>query len=379
MFGIVGEPLFVEDEEDKSKRCQSSIGVQIVKFDIPSPPSDQLYSFMNICVYPSGAWGTALAVQLDRAGHRVTLITRDLDEALEMTTRREHKRRLPGVALPPGFQISTELKPALMEAEVAILASPSKYLRDTCRELKAAATLATNLRWVLALCKGLEIGSNRLPLAVMEDELGDYHLGVLSGPTFASEVARGQPSAIVLGAMAPTPDVQRLQAALSDRTFRVYTSDDPTGVQLGGCLKNVYAIAAGMGQGLGLGHNSAAALVTRALRELVRVGGALGGKPETFFGLSGLGDLMLTCHGEESRNRRFGKLLAEGKTVETLLHDEGMTVEGYRTAACFHAICEAKGIPAPILEQVYRILFEGQDLPSALSALMERDLKDEAV
>ena len=264
-----------------------------------------------------------------------------------------------------------------MEADVAILACPSKFLRDTCKELKAKSGLATNLRWVLALCKGLEVDTNRLPLEVMEDELPGYQIGVLSGPTFASEVAKGQPSAIVLGTKAPAKETQALQAAMSDRTLRVYTSDDPVGVQLGGCLKNVYAIAAGMGIGLGLGHNSTAALVTRALRELVRVGGALGGNPETFFGLSGLGDLMLTCNGDESRNRRFGKLLAEGSTVEQLL-ESGMTVEGYRSAACFHAICQEEGISAPILDQVYSILFEGQNLLAALTALMERDLKNEA-
>lgn len=334
---------------------------------------------MNICVYPSGAWGTALALHLDRSGHRVTLIARDIDEALEMTTQREHKRRLPGIPLPASFQISTELTPSLMEADVVVLACPSKFLRETCLELKAKSGLATNLRWVLALCKGLEVGTNRLPLEVMEEELDGYLLGILSGPTFASEVAKGQPSAIVLGTKAPAKEAQTLQVAMSDHSLRVYTSDDPIGVQLGGCLKNVYAIAAGMGIGLGLGHNSAAALVTRALRELVRVGGALGGKPETFFGLSGLGDLMLTCHGDESRNRQFGKLLAEGSGVESLLSEKGMTVEGYRSAACFHAICEEQGINAPILEQVYRILFEGQNLPAALAALMERDLKEEAV
>ena len=334
---------------------------------------------MNICVYPSGAWGTALALQLDRSGHRVTLIARDLDEALQMTTEREHKRRLPGIRFPAGFQISTELKPSLMEADVVILACPSRYLRATCEQLKQEAGLALNLRWVLALCKGLEVDTNRLPLEVMAEVLPEYFVGVLSGPTFASEVAQGQPSAIVLAGNAPSVELQKLQGAMSDRSLRIYTSDDPVGVQLGGCLKNVYAIAAGMAKGLGLGHNSTAALVTRALRELVRVGSALGGKPETFFGLSGLGDLMLTCHGEESRNRCFGKLLAQGASVEELLHERGMTVEGYRSAACFQAICKDKGLSAPILEQVYRILFEGQNLPAALAALMERELKEESV
>lgn len=317
-----------------------------------------------------------MALHLVRRDHTVTLVPRELEDALQLATARENTAYLPGFSLPQSLQIGLELAPALMEAEVVILACPSKFLRSVCRELHAELGLATALKVVLTLCKGLEEGTNKLPSQILAEELPGYAHAVLSGPTFASQVARGDPSAIVLAIDRPDalPD---LQEHLSGDTLRVYTTDDLIGVELGGCLKNVYAIACGMVDGLGLGDNSRAALLTRALHELVRVGMALGGRRETFYGLSGLGDLVLTCNGAESRNRTFGELFAQGVSIEELLVERRMTVEGYRTAACFHAICQEKGISAPILEQIYRILYEGQNLPTALAALMGRDLKAE--
>lgn len=332
---------------------------------------------MNICVFPSGAWGTAMALHLQRRGHTATLVPRTLDEALEMATTRENQAFFPGHRLPLDLQIATELAPALMEAELAIIACPSKFLRSVCRETRAQLHLAKQLRGFVTLCKGLEVGSNKLPTQILEEELPGYAHAVLSGPTFASQVAEGQPSAIVLATTAPEVTARAMQEALSGDQLRIYTSDDPIGVQLGGCLKNVFAIASGMCDGLRLRDNSRAALLTRALHELVRVGEALGGRRETFYGLSGLGDLVLTCNGKESRNRTFGELFAQGVSIEELIGERQMTVEGYRTSACFHTICQEKGIEAPILEQIYRILYEGQDLPSALEALMGRDLKAE--
>ncbi|MFP4281863.1 MAG: NAD(P)H-dependent glycerol-3-phosphate dehydrogenase [Opitutales bacterium] len=332
---------------------------------------------MNVCIYPSGAWGTAMALQLVRRGHTVTLVPREVEEAVEMSTQRENTRFLPGYELPADLQISAELGPALMEAELAIIACPSKFLRSVCRETREVLEGAQSLRWFITLCKGLEVGSNALPYDILAEELPGFHHGVLSGPTFASQVAQGQPSALVLGTPAPVEQSRRLQEVLSGQNLRVYTSDDPVGVQLGGSLKNVYAIASGMCDGLGLGDNSRAALLTRSLHELVRLGETLGGRRETFYGLSGLGDLVLTCNGQESRNRTFGELFAQGVSIEELIEKRQMTVEGYRTCACFHAICAEKGIEAPILEQIYRILYEGQDLSGALAALMGRDLKSE--
>lgn len=290
---------------------------------------------------------------------------------------RENRQFFPGFPLPADLQIGFELKPALMEADACILACPSKFLRSVCRRLRDELDTAESLKLVVTICKGLEEGSNKIPSVIVEEELPEYYRGVLSGPTFASQVAGGQPSALVLATNAPEAEMQRLQEAISGESLRVYTSQDMVGVELGGCLKNVYAIASGMCDGLGLKDNSKAALLTRALHEMVRVGVALGGKSETFYGLTGFGDLVLTCNGEESRNRTFGELYAKGASIKSLIEDKKMTVEGYRTSHCFHHICLDKGIEAPILEQIYRILFEGQTVDQAIGALMGRELKSE--
>lgn len=332
---------------------------------------------MNICVLPAGAWGTAMAIHLSRLGHTVTLVPRTLEEAMSMGAARENLAFFPGHPFPADLQIGLEAYPALMEAELCILACPSKFLRSVCGELKPVLAQTPQLQMVLTLCKGLEEGSNALPGQILAETLPSLAHGVLSGPTFASQVAEGQPSALVLAADADAAVVAHVQSALSSAALRVYSTDDITGVELGGCLKNVYAIASGICDGLGLRDNSKAALLTRALHEMVRVGVALGGRVETFYGLTGIGDLMLTCNGKESRNRTFGEAFAKGVSVETLIEERQMTVEGYRTARCFHEICKARGIEAPILEQIHAILFEGRTAGEAMRALMARDLKAE--
>ncbi|NBD37168.1 MAG: NAD(P)H-dependent glycerol-3-phosphate dehydrogenase [Verrucomicrobia bacterium] len=332
---------------------------------------------MNITILPAGAWGTALAIHLSLQGHAVTLLPRTLEEAMAMGDHRENQRFFPGHRLPPDLQIGLEYRPALMEADWVILACPSKFLRSVCRELVPVLGDATVLKGFLTICKGMEEGTNALPVSILAEELPGHRHAVLSGPTFASQVAEGQPSAIVLATDAPEEMSAELQTALSGANLRVYTSTDMVGVELGGCLKNIYAIAAGMCDGLGLRDNSKAALLTRALHEMVRVGTALGGQAATFYGLTGFGDLFLTCNGKESRNRTFGEEFARGATAASLLEDKGMTVEGYRTCHCFHHLCREKDIEAPILEQIYRILFDNQTPDSAIRALMERDLKPE--
>ncbi len=296
---------------------------------------------------------------------------------MEMGSTRENRRFFPGHPLPADLQIGFEIKPALMEAEVCILACPSKFLRSVCQTVRGQLEAARSLKLFVTICKGLEEGTNELPCNITQKELPSYAHGVLSGPTFASQVAEGQPSAIVLATNAEVEDMRRLQEAISSDSLRVYTSNDLVGVELGGCLKNVYAIASGMCDGLGLRDNSKAALLTRALHEMVRVGTALGGKVETFYGLTGFGDLILTCNGQESRNRTFGELYAKGESIRSLIEEKQMTVEGYRTSHCFHHICKEKGIEAPILEQIYRILYEGQTASEAIRALMGRELKAE--
>lgn len=332
---------------------------------------------MNICILPAGAWGTALAIHLSRQGHSVTLVPHTLEEAMDMGSTRENRRFFPGHQLPADLQIGFEKKPALMEADACILACPSKFLRSVCRDVRSQLDEARSLKLFVTICKGLEEGSNDIPSTILEEELPGYAHGVLSGPTFASQVASGQPSAIVLATDADSETTTQLQEAISSDSLRVYTSTDMVGVELGGCLKNVYAIASGMCDGLNLKDNSKAALLTRALHEMVRVGCSLGGKPETFYGLTGFGDLVLTCNGQESRNRTFGELFARGESIQSLIEVKQMTVEGYRTSHCFYHICVEKGIEAPILEQIYRILFEGQTADKAIRALMGRELKPE--
>ncbi|NDV61825.1 NAD(P)-dependent glycerol-3-phosphate dehydrogenase [Puniceicoccales bacterium CK1056] len=332
---------------------------------------------MNICILPAGAWGTALAIHLSRNGHSVTLVPHTLEEAMDMGSCRENKRFFPGHPLPSDLQIGFEIKPALMEADVCILACPSKFLRSVCQNVRSQLGEAKSLKLFITICKGLEEGTNDIPSTILEKELPGYFHGVLSGPTFASQVAEGQPSALVLATNASDELKLALQEAISGENLRVYTSTDMVGVELGGCLKNVYAIASGMCDGLGLRDNSRAALLTRALHEMVRVGVALGGSIETFYGLTGFGDLVLTCNGEESRNRTFGELYAKGESIKSLIEEKQMTVEGYRTSHCFHHICVEKGIDAPILEQIYRILYEGQTAGEAIRALMSRELKSE--
>lgn len=319
-----------------------------------------------------------MALHLVRQAHSVTLVPRTLEEAMVLSTERENRFFLPGFQLPQDLQIGLELAPALMEAEVCILACPSKFLRSVCRELKTQLAQAERLRTVLSLCKGLEEGSLRYPHEVIAEELPEFNHAVLSGPTFASQVAEGQPSAIVLASDANEEDTIALQEALSSDTLRVYRSSDMAGVEIGGSLKNVYAIASGLCDGLGLRDNSKAGLLTRALHEMVKVGTALGGKPETFYGLTGLGDLMLTCNGKESRNRTFGEAIAKGTPIRELIEERKMTVEGYWACACYQDVCKQKAIEAPILEQIHAILYHGRDLRQAMSELMGRRLKAES-
>lgn len=332
---------------------------------------------MNFCVIGTGAWGTAFALHLVRLGHTVTLVARRLDHATRIASERENTDYLPGVTLPLNLQIGYELKPALMEADVAILASPSHGLRAWCRKVQAARDDATRLWAAVSLSKGLELEAHLRPLEVMADELPGLTPIALSGPTRAEEVATGSPTAMVLAADEGSPDLTNLQAALSGPALRVYLSHDPIGVELGGCLKNVYAIAAGCSDGLGLGDNARAALLTRALTEMVRVGTALGAGPETFYGLGGFGDLVATCCGTWSRNREFGFRIGQGASPDELLARRKTVVEGYRTTAAFNQLCRENEIQAPILSQVHAVLYEGLTPEAAIGRLMSRDLKRE--
>ncbi|MGA2444610.1 MAG: NAD(P)H-dependent glycerol-3-phosphate dehydrogenase [Opitutaceae bacterium] len=333
---------------------------------------------MNICVIGAGAWGTAFSLHLLRLGHAVTLVPRRQEQALALAAARENTDYLPGFPLPPGLQIGREPAPVLREAEVVLLACPAQALREWCERLRDQSDLAMRLQLVVSLAKGLELGTHLRPSQVIRAVLPRYEASALTGPTTAAEVARGLPAAMVLATETITPFVQQVQAAMSSASLRLYTSVDLPGVEFGGCLKNIYAIAAGCCDGLRLGDNTKAALITRALTEMVRVGVALGARAETFYGLSGAGDLMATCYGDWSRNREFGQRLGEGRTVEELLAGRRTVVEGYKTTESFHGLCVERGISAPILTEVHRLLFEGQKPADSLLALMMRELKMES-
>ena len=338
---------------------------------------------MNIVVVGAGAWGTAFALHLSRLGHTVTLAPRRFEQALALASTRENTDYLPGFTLPQSVQIAHELAPVLMEAELVLLACPSQALRETCARVQAGLGLADRLKLVVSLTKGLELATHLRPTEIMTATLPGLAVGCLTGPTNAAEVAAGKPAAMVLAAAAPagvTLDATFLagvQAALSGPTLRVYLSDDVPGVEFGGCLKNIYAIAAGCCDGLRLGDNAKAALLTRAIAEMVRVGSALGARPETFYGLGGFGDLVATCTGAWSRNRTFGQRLGEGQKAADLIAGSKSVVEGYRTTESFHGLCTERGIDAPILAEMHRILYAGKPPADALASLMGRGLKRE--
>lgn len=333
---------------------------------------------MNIVVIGAGAWGTAFALHLSRLGHTVTLAPRRFEQALSLASTRENTDYLPGFLLPQSVQIAHELAPVLMEAELVVIACPSQVLRETCQRMAAGLAQATQLKLFVSLVKGLELGTHLRPTEVMAAMLPGRAVGCLTGPTNAAEVAAGKPCAMVLAAS----DVDEaypatVQAALSGPGLRVYRGDDVAGVEFGGCLKNVYAIAAGCCDGLRLGDNAKAALLTRALAEMVRVGVALGAKAETFYGLGGFGDLVATCNGPWSRNRTFGQHLGEGQKASTLISASKSVVEGYRTTESFQGLCAERGIDAPILGEIYKILYAAKPPADALAALMGRELKRE--
>lgn len=333
---------------------------------------------MNFTVIGAGAWGTAFAVHLARIGRDVTLAPRRAEQAAALTAGRENAEYLPGVVLPPALRIEPDLERALAEAEVVLLACPSQALRETCGRVRAALPAEPRVRLVASLAKGLELGTHLRPSEVMAAVLPTLLVGSLTGPTNAGEVARGLPAAMVLAAERDSACVQEVQAVLSAATLRVYTSTDLAGVEFGGCLKNIYAIAAGCCDGLKLGDNSKAALLTRALTEMVRVGTALGAKAETFYGLSGFGDLVATCHGGWSRNREFGQRIGEGAKAADLVAGRKTVVEGYKTTQAFAGLCADRGIDAPILREMQAILFADKPPAAALAALMTRGLKSES-
>jgi glycerol-3-phosphate dehydrogenase (NAD(P)+) len=321
----------------------------------------------------AGAWGTALAISFS-ARHRVTLWTRELDVTQAMISERENTRFFPGHRLPDELTIGTDFEAAVASADLVVLATPLIGFRPTLQRLKDTLPVKP-LIWV---CKGLEAETAKLPHQIVAEELGEGAVyGALTGPSFAEEVAKGLPTAISLAANQPE-FARQMALELHSPRLRIYANDDLPGVEVGGAVKNVMAIAAGICDGLGFGHNARAALVTRGLAEMARLGVALGGQPQTFMGLAGMGDLILTCTGDLSRNRRVGLALASGKNLEQILADLGHVAEGVSTAREVNRLAQTLGIEMPITEAVDAILHHGVPAMEAVEKLLSREPKPEA-
>jgi glycerol-3-phosphate dehydrogenase (NAD(P)+) len=328
---------------------------------------------MNISVFGAGAWGTALAASLaDR--HQVLLYGRNDQAIAAMHTRRENARYLPGIALPAALKVTANLPQALAHASdgLLIVATSVAGLRPLLRSFLPHAV--PNLIW---LCKGFEEGSALLPHQIVRELMGaTLPCGALSGPSFAQEVARGLPCALTVGSSDQALR-QLTVSAVHGNNMRVYSSDDLVGVEVGGAIKNVLAIATGIADGLGLGMNARAALITRGLAEITRLGITLGGRSETFMGLTGVGDLILTCTGDLSRNRRVGLSLAAGKSLETIVNELGHVAEGVRCVRAVQQIAQQHQMTMPIVDAVARVLFESETPQNALQQLLAREARDE--
>jgi glycerol-3-phosphate dehydrogenase (NAD(P)+) len=327
---------------------------------------------MKLAVLGAGAWGTALAASW-APHHAVTLWARNAADIDAMRTSRLNARYLPGCPLPATLAFSTDFDTAVATAELVVIAVPSSGLRSTLAALSAHPKLPP----VVWVCKGFEPGSRKLPHQLVAELLpAATPTGVLSGPSFAQEVAHGYPTALTLASHDATL-AHHLAEALSGHRLRIYAHDDVTGVEIGGALKNVMAIAAGICDGLMLGHNARAALITRGLAEMTRLGVRLGGRFETFMGLSGLGDLILTTTGDLSRNRQVGLRLARGQSLDAILGELGHVAEGVTTAREVAALAGEMGVDMPIARTVCQILFDRLPAARAVDALLNREIKNE--
>ncbi|WP_434718167.1 NAD(P)-dependent glycerol-3-phosphate dehydrogenase [Paraburkholderia sp. A1BS-2L] len=332
---------------------------------------------MKVAVLGAGAWGTALAGHLAQA-HDTVLWARDAALVNAMRQTHENARYLAGISLPKKLHYETDLAAALDhasgEADLVVLGTPVAGLRDMLRAMRGMNRVPAHFVW---LCKGFEADSQLMPHQVVAAELpGHPSNGVLSGPSFAREVGEGLPVALTV-ASASAACRERTLAAFHHRAMRIYTGDDVVGVEVGGAVKNVLAIATGISDGLGLGLNARAALITRGLAEMTRLGVTLGGRAETFNGLTGLGDLILTATGDLSRNRTVGKQLASGRTLDDILGALGHVAEGVRCARAVLALARAHNIEMPITQAVCAVLFDGVAARDAVSALLRRDAKAE--
>ncbi len=321
----------------------------------------------------AGGWGTALAALWSKRGDAITLWGHNAERTEKIRITRENADYLPGVRLPETIQVTSKLADCA-GADLIVFVTPSMALRSVADRLSG---LLSNHEAVLLSCtKGIEHGSGMRMSEILDQVFPENTIAVLSGPNLAVEVARDLPTATVLGCRVQEC-AEELQRHLGSERFRIYSSDETIGIELGGALKNVFAISAGASDGFGLGDNSKAALVTRSLAELLRLGTAMGGNPRTFYGLSGAGDLIATCFSQHSRNRRVGEQLGRGKTLDEIASGTHMVAEGIPTAKSARECARKLNIETPIIDQVYSILYEGKRPDQALQELLGRDQKAE--
>ena len=327
-----------------------------------------------ILVAGAGSWGTALAILVARNGHPAYLWGHDAAYLARLAHERRNERYLPGIEFPQPLIVEEELEVALRHADDVLLAVPCRALREVAHQVAVYAHANVRISWA---CKGIDLDTLQLPHEIVAEIFGaDCPAAAISGPTFANEVAAGLPTAIVV-ASRDQAFAQALVVRLHGGNFRAYLGQDVIGVEVGGAVKNVLAIAAGISDGLGFGANSRAALITRGLAELTRLGMALGAKRDTFMGLAGLGDLVLTCTQDQSRNRRLGLAMARGKSVDEAIAEIGQVVEGVRTAQAVEQLAAARQIEMPICTQVARLLRGACSAREAVQALLAREPKAE--
>jgi glycerol-3-phosphate dehydrogenase (NAD(P)+) len=329
--------------------------------------------FKKTAILGAGGWGTALSILWAGADGEILLWGHNPDRVAELCAKRENRHYLPGIKLPESIGLTSDLKECV-GADLIVFVTPSKALREIAERVRGV--LANDHAVLLTCTKGIEHHSGKRMSEILREIFPDHPIAVLSGPNLAPEIARGLPTATVLACT----DAKRsadLQTYFGRPRFRIYTGDDLAGIELGGALKNVFAIAAGASDGLGLGDNSKAALVTRALAEMIRLGTAMGGQLPTFYGLSGAGDLILTCFSRGSRNRHVGELLGRGKALQEIASGMQMVAEGIPTAKSAYECARKLQIDTPIIDQAYALLYEGKTAARALEELLSRDQKAE--
>lgn len=327
----------------------------------------------KISVLGSGSWGMALALLLYNNGHEVLLWSARPEDARKLREKRENPDRLPGVRLPDEIEILTDLERALKDVDVTVLAVASPYIRSTAHKM---APFVCGNQKIVNVAKGIEEKTLKTLSEVIEEEIPQGNVAVLSGPSHAEEVGRGLPTTCVVSAHTQET-AEYLQGIFMSPVFRVYTTPDILGVELGGALKNVIALAAGTADGLGYGDNTKAALITRGITEIGRLGKKMGAQMETFYGLSGIGDLIVTCASKHSRNRKAGYLIGQGHTMEEAMDEVQMVVEGVYSARAARELAEKYEVEMPIITEVNRVLFEGKSAAEAVMDLMLRDKKVE--